>query len=226
VVDSDMSMSGELFVLSAPSGTGKTTLIQSMLQGGLCDVGELVFAVSHTTRTPRVGEVDGEDYHFVDRPTFHEMIEGDDFLEWEEVHDNDYGTSWREVRPRLEEGTDVLMDIDVKGAERVLKSFPEATGIFIMPPSFATLQNRLEGRGLDDPQDVAGRLSISHWEIKRYELYDFVIINDDAQRASDVLASIILSRRHRSARMNHQVEAILRDFQSAFERASRDVARE
>ncbi len=115
---------GELFILSAPSGTGKTTLIRSLLNGGLGGC-EVAFSVSHTTRRPRAGEVDGRDYHFVSAETFQSMIAANLFLEWAKVHDNCYGTSWAEVTPRLERGTDVLMDIDVQGAERVLARFPE-----------------------------------------------------------------------------------------------------
>jgi guanylate kinase len=204
---------GELFILSAPSGTGKTTLIQSMLQGGLANFGGLAFSVSHTTRKPRAGEIDGKDYHFVDHAAFQSMIAGDRFLEWAEVHRNYYGTSFDEVLPRLEQGIDVLMDIDVQGAERVLMRYPEAHSIFIMPPSYDVLDNRLHRRGLDSEQEIARRLAVSLWEIRRYDRYRYVIINDDAHRASDVLAAIILEKRHRQDRMRGRVHSILKDFQ-------------
>ncbi|MEA2694629.1 MAG: guanylate kinase [Acidobacteriota bacterium] len=204
---------GELFILSAPSGTGKTTLIQSMLQGGLANFGGLAFSVSHTTRKPRAGEIDGKDYHFVDHAAFQSMIAGDRFLEWAEVHNNYYGTSFDEVLPRLEQGIDVLMDIDVQGAERVLTRYPEAHSIFIMPPSYDVLDNRLHRRGLDSEQEIARRLAVSLWEIRRYDRYRYVIINDDAHRASDVLAAIILEKRHRQDRMRGRVHSILKDFQ-------------
>jgi guanylate kinase len=204
---------GELFILSAPSGTGKTTLIQSMMKGALAEFGGLAFSVSHTTRGARAGEVDGRDYHFVDLAAFQQMIAGDRFLEWAEVHNNYYGTSLEEVIPRLEHGIDVLMDIDVQGAERVLARYPEAHSIFIMPPSYEDLERRLHRRGLDDEQAIARRLAVSLWEIRRYDQYHYVIINDDAHRASEVLAAIILEKRHRRERVRSRVQDILRTFQ-------------
>jgi guanylate kinase len=208
-------MRGELFILSAPSGAGKTTLIQSILDGPVGRFGGLAFSVSHTTRKPRRGEVPDEDYHFVDHDTFQRMMAGEAFLEWAEVHNNYYGTSKEEVFPRLEQGVDVLMDIDVQGAERVLARHPEASSIFIMPPSFEDLRRRLRQRGLDDPQEISRRLAVAIWEIKRYHQYDHVIINDDAARASEALAAIILERRHRRERMEGAVRRVLEDFPAA-----------
>ncbi len=213
IMADETTAKGELFILSAPSGTGKTTLIQSMLQGGLAKFGGLAFSVSHTTRKPRTGEVDGKDYHFVDHAAFQSMIASDRFLEWAEVHNNYYGTSFDEVLPRLAQGIDVLMDIDVQGAERVLSRYPEAHSIFIMPPSYDVLQSRLHRRGLDSEQEIARRLAVSLWEIRRYDRYRYVIVNDDAHRASDVLAAIILEKRHRQERMRGRVHSILKDFQ-------------
>lgn len=204
---------GELFILSAPSGTGKTTLIRSLLGGGLAVACEgLAFSVSHTTRRPRVGEVDGRDYHFVGAETFQAMIAGDLFLEWAEVHNNYYGTSWAEVTPRLERGIDVLMDIDVQGAERVLSRYPEAHSIFVMPPSYKALEERLAQRGLDGLQEIARRLAVSQWEMRRSDGYKYVIINDDARRASEVLSAIILEKRYRQEHMRGRVQEILKDF--------------
>jgi guanylate kinase len=204
---------GELFILSAPSGTGKTTLIQSLMAGGLNGFGGLAFSVSHTTRQPREGEKDGKDYHFVDQAMFQSMIAAGAFLEWAQVHDNYYGTSRAEVFPRLEEGIDVVLDIDVQGAERVLASHPEAHGIFVMPPSYEDLETRLRHRGKDDEVTIARRLAASLKEMKRYDRYHYVIINDDARRASEVLVAIILAKRHRRERMQTRVQEILRDFQ-------------
>ena len=211
------SRRGELFVLSAPSGTGKTTLIRSLLDGGLEGFGELYFSVSHTTREARDGEVDGRDYHFVDGETFRQMIVSDRFLEWAEVHRHYYGTANEEVLPRLEAGLDVIMDVDVQGAERVLKSYPQAHSIFIMPPSYADLQRRLAQRGLEDADEVARRLAVSLWEIKRYNEYQYVIINDDVERAADVLAAIILEKRHRLSRIGHRAEQVLSSFPAVAE---------
>lgn len=211
---------GELFILSAPSGTGKTTLIRSMMRGGTGALADLVFSVSHTTREARRGEVPGHDYHFVDRSTFQTMIDAGAFLECAEYSGNQYGTSYAEVVPRLEGGIDVIMDIDVQGAERVLQRYAEAIGIFVMPPSFDELCERLRRRSLDDADTMRRRLSASLRELRRYKLYHHVIINDDAARASEALAAIILARRHRRERMEERAEAILKDFQEAFERDS------
>ena len=204
---------GELFILSAPSGAGKTTLIQALVAGGFADLGGLAFSVSHTTRRPRQGEIDGRDYHFVDRAAFEAMVEADAFLEWARVHDNFYGTSCEEVLPRLEQGIDVLLDIDVQGAEQVIARCPAAHGIFVLPPSYEDLERRLRRRALNDERTIARRLAVSLAEIKRYDRYHYVIINEDARRASEVLAAIILEKRHRRERMQPKVQEILHDFQ-------------
>ncbi|MFL6200747.1 MAG: guanylate kinase [Thermoanaerobaculia bacterium] len=209
---SDSSPPGELFILSAPSGAGKTTLINSLIQGGI-SLGGLEFSVSYTTRGPRQGEADGRDYHFVDHATFLEMIDDHRFLEWAQVHGNFYGTANDEVFPRLEQGIDVLLDVDVQGAERVMHRHPDAHGIFVMPPSYQDLEVRLKRRGLDDPQAIARRLAVAQSEMSRYDRYRYVIINDDVQSASGVLAAIILEKRHRQPRMDGRVQEILKDFQ-------------
>jgi len=206
---------GELFILSAPSGSGKTTLIQSLMRGSLAGFGGIAFSVSHTTRKPRQGEVDGQHYHFVDHATFQAMAAEDRFLEWAEVHDNCYGTSLDEVMPRLEAGIDMLLDIDVQGAERVMARYPQAHSIFVMPPSYHDLEVRLNRRGLDNSDQIARRLAGSLSEIQRYDRYHYVIINDDANRASEVLEAIILEKRHRQERMLGRVREILRNFPQA-----------
>jgi guanylate kinase len=205
---------GELFILSAPSGAGKTTLIQSLMTVGESFAWfDVAFSVSHTTRAPRPGEIEGKDYHFTDHATFQEMIAAGAFLEWARVHDKYYGTSCQEVLPRLERGIDVLLDIDVQGAEQVFARHPQAHGIFIMPPSYDDLERRLYRRGLDDAQAISRRLAVAGAEMKCYDRYHYVIINDDARRASEVLAAIILDKRHRRHRMQARVQEILRDFQ-------------
>ncbi|HEY0513286.1 MAG TPA: guanylate kinase [Thermoanaerobaculia bacterium] len=204
---------GELFILSAPSGAGKTTLIQNLMTGRFSDLEGLAFSVSHTTRKPRQGESGGRDYHFVDHATFLGMIEADAFLEWAKVHDNYYGTAREEVFPRLASGVDVLLDIDVQGAEQVVLRCPDAHSIFVLPPSYEDLERRLRRRALDDDPTIARRLDVSLGEVKRYDQYHYVIVNDDARRASDALAAIILEKRHRRERMQSQVLEILRDFQ-------------
>ena len=204
---------GELFILSAPSGAGKTTLINSLTKAGFWQLDGLAFSVSYTTRNPRQGEEDGRDYHFVDHATFLEMIDARLFLEWAQVHGNFYGTANDEVFPRLEQGIDVLLDIDVQGAERVMQRHPEAHGIFVMPPSYQDLETRLRRRGLDDHDVIARRLAVALSEMTRYDRYRYVIINDDVQKASSVLAAIILEKRHRQPRMLGRVQEILNDFQ-------------
>lgn len=206
---------GELFILSAPSGTGKTTLIRNLLDGGRRAVGNLHFSVSHTTRAPRREEVDGEHYHFVCRERFQRMIDEGAFLEWAEVHGNLYGTARDEVLPRLAAGIDVLLDIDVQGAERVLAQHAGSVSVFVLPPSYAVLRERLHGRGLDDEEEIDRRLAASLSEIKRYERYGYVIINRDAEQASAMLASIVLARRHQVERMREDVESIVRSFESS-----------
>lgn len=209
---SESTHPGELFILSAPSGTGKTTLI-GMMKDALAAFGGLAFSVSYTTRKPRQGEVDGKDYHFVDHATFQQRIDGGLFLEWAQVHNNYYGTSRDEVFPRLERGIDVILDIDVQGAERVLNKHPESNSIFVLPPSYQDLELRLNRRGLDQPEVIARRLAVALQEMQRYDRYRYVIINDDAQKASRVLTAIILEKRHRRERMLGRVQEILNDFQ-------------
>jgi guanylate kinase len=206
---------GELFILSAPSGAGKTTLIQ-MLMAVIGGFGDLAFSVSHTTRQPRAGEVEGRDYHFVDYARFEEMIAAGAFLEWAKVHGNLYGTSRQEVFSLLDRGIDVLLDIDVQGTEQVLKRCPKAYkaySIFVLPPNFDDLERRLHRRGLDDSQAIARRLAVAREEMKSYDKYHYVIINDDARRATEVLAAIILEKRYRRERMQPKVQEILRGFQ-------------
>ena len=203
---------GELFVLSAPSGTGKTTLIRKMQSEYLSRFGNLQFAVSHTNRPARRGEKDGEDYYFVDDETFKRMIDEGRFLEWAEVHRQLKGTSAEAVLPYLEAGQDVLLDVDVQGALRLMESHPQAHTIFILPPGPADLERRLRGRGLDDSAQIERRLSVSRSEIECYERYQYVIINEDLDCASQALAAIILDKRHRLERMNERIREVLSDF--------------
>lgn len=214
---------GDLFIVSAPSGAGKTTLISGLRAREVQATGPLRVAISHTTRRPRAGEVSGEHYHFVSAPEFEERIEAGRFLEWARVHDHLYGTSTEEVAPHLARGIDVLLDIDVQGAASVLAALSEPGSelsgtsvhtIFVMPPSYEVLERRLRRRGLDDPAAIARRLSVSHREIECWERYDYVIVNDDAEVASRVLASIILDKRHLRKRLDPTLRRILDDFRA------------
>lgn len=206
---------GDLYILSAPSGAGKTTLIRHVFAAELAQGGRLVFSVSHTTRKPRPGEEDGREYHFVDRDVFDRMVDEGRFLEWAEVYGYRYGTSLDEVEPRLERGVDVLLDLDVQGADRVMARYPGAVGVFVVPPDFESLRRRLESRGQDDPRDIRRRLSVSRWELERYDRYRYVIVNDDAGRAGEALTAIILARRHRLERMRARAARILESFDQA-----------
>jgi len=207
---------GELFILSGPSGSGKTTLIRRLLEGG--QVEDLVFSVSHTTRQPRHGERAGHDYHFVSETVFDEMKAAGRFLEWARVHDHLYGTSLDEVLPQLDSGIDVVMDIDVQGARMVLDESRSKLacegvhGVFVVPPSYRDLKDRLRGRALDTAEVIERRLAAALREICSFERYEYVIINGDADSASVVLASIILEKRNRRERMRARIAVVLEDF--------------
>jgi guanylate kinase len=206
---------GELFLLTAPSGTGKDTLIDRVLKGEVGRHGALWHSVSHTTRQARRDEVDGEHYYFVDRATFETMVSNREFLEWAEYNDNYYGTSVREVVPRLEKGIDVILDIDVQGAQQILEKMPQSHGILVLPPSYEALQERLHRRGQDDATRISERLALSLWEMERYELFGYAIINDDLDLAVLALTAIILEKRFRRDQQQHRIETVLQGFRSA-----------
>lgn len=202
---------GFLLVVSAPSGAGKTTVIRGMMADPPSD-GRIEYSVSFTTRPPRPGERDGRDYRFVEVAEFERRVEAGEMLEWASVHGNLYGTAYSEVLPRLEGGIDVLLEIDVQGARQVLEAHPEAVGVFLLPPSYRDLEERLLRRGADGPEGIRRRLSVSRWEIERYDLYDYVMINRDAERSSRALAAIVIAERHRRQRRVEEIEEILRGF--------------
>ena len=214
---SETPSEAHLFIIAAPSGTGKTTLIQRAFAGDWDDAPRPEFSVSHTTRAPRPDEVDGVHYYFVDEEEFRRMIDAGEFLEWAVVHGQLKGTSKAEVDKRLASGVDVLLDIDVQGVESIQALFPGARSIMILPPGFEELRRRITGRGHDSPDDVARRLAVSLWEIERYGLFDCVIINDDIERASRELVALITSKCARSGRDQERVQTILQDFRSALE---------
>ncbi len=203
---------GELFIVSAPSGAGKTTIIRRLMESPLGRSGSLVYSVSHTSRPPRQNEIEGRDYHFIDVAAFERMAADGAFLEWAEVHGEYKGTSREAVTGSLDEGLDVLVDIDVQGAEQLLEKMPRAHSIFILPPSYDELERRLRGRGLDRAEAIARRLAVSLWEIERYQRYDYVLINQDLDLASAALAAIILDKQHRLDRMKDRVASVVGDF--------------
>lgn len=201
---------GDLFIVSSPSGGGKTTLIRRLLTDP--PGAPLHFSVSHTTRAMRQGELDGREYHFVSVAEFQRMVQQDEFLEHNEVHDNIYGTSKAEVLPRLAAGQDVVLDIDVQGAREVRRVYPEAVAIFLFPSAPAELEKRLVTRGLDQEEAIRKRLINAAREIEEAPGFDYVVINDDLDRATLELQSIVRARRLRPERQAARLERIRKDF--------------
>lgn len=184
-------MSGHLYIVAAPSGAGKTTLVRLLLER---DAG-IRLSVSYTTRAPRIGEVDGQHYNFVDLPTFRAMVDAGQFLEWAEVHGNCYGTSKPWIEAEMAAGRDVLLEIDWQGAQQVRALFPEAIGVFILPPSLDELARRLGTRGTDSAETIALRLAAARTEMRHACEFDYVIINRDlADALADLLSVVRASR--------------------------------
>lgn len=175
-----------LYIVSAPSGAGKTSLLKAVRSKLL----ELRVAVSHTTREPRPGENDGEHYHFVSKQEFHKMQESGSFLEYAEVFGNFYGTSTQSVDSVLAAGHSVVLEIDWQGAQQVRKIYPHAISIFILPPSIEELENRLKGRGQDSDEVIKGRMNQAQNEISHYHEYQYLIINDDIDDAIQMLTNV------------------------------------
>ena len=186
-------MTGQLFIVSAPSGAGKTTLVRLLLEKDAA----ISLSISTTTRAPRPGEQDGREYHFVSVPRFVERRDRGEFLEWAEVHGNYYGTSQRWIEEQLQTGRDVLVEIDWQGAQQVRDVFPEAIGVFILPPSMDILKQRLAGRGTDSAEVIARRIAAAQAEMRHVDEFDYVIINDDLQQAYDSLTAVIAASRLR-----------------------------
>jgi guanylate kinase len=187
--DRHASAAGTLYIVSAPSGAGKTSLVRALLES---TADNLVLSVSHTTRAPRPGEVDGRDYHFVAVETFRHMIEENAFLEHAQVFDHYYGTARAGIDTQLAQGRDVILEIDWQGARQVRRALPQSIGIFILPPSRATLEERLRARGQDDDAVIARRMRDAMSEISHYGEYDYLVINDVFHTARDELATILI----------------------------------
>ena len=199
------NMMGNLFIVAAPSGAGKTSLVNALIS----QHAEIKLSVSHTTRPPREGEVNGKDYHFVDQQTFSAMRNAGKFLESATVFDNSYGTSSDTVTSLLANGFDVILEIDWQGAQQVRNNFPQAIGIFILPPSKATLEQRLRNRGQDNEDVIARRMRDAENEISHYVEFDYIIVNDDFEQALTSLSSIIVAQRHSLAiQKNSQADLI------------------
>lgn len=184
-------MAGNLYVVAAPSGAGKTTLVRLLLESEL----DVQLSVSYTTRDPRPGETDGREYHFVDTAEFRAMIDRHEFLEWAEVHGNFYGTSKTWIADQLAAGRDVLLEIDWQGAQQVRSLFPEAIGVFILPPSMEELTRRLTGRGTDSAAVISRRLAAAQAEMRHVGEFDYVIINDQLEQALDDLRAVVRASR-------------------------------
>lgn len=190
-----MKEKGKLFVISGPSGAGKSTVVFKAMEGRE----DVCFSTSVTTRKPRPGEMDGREYFFVDLDRFKEMVENDELLEHAEYVANSYGTPKAYVEEKLEAGMNVILDIEVQGARQVNEKKPDAVKIFIIPPSLEELERRLKGRGTDTPRAIEARLIRARQEYKEADFYDYIIINDDAQRAAKELAAIMLAEHCRAA---------------------------
>ena len=187
--------SGSLFVVAAPSGAGKSTLVNALLK----EEPAIKLSISTTTRAPRPGEQDGREYHFTSAEDFVERAERGEFLEWAEVHGNYYGTSRLMVEQEMKTGTDILLEIDWQGARQVKKQFPEAAGIFILPPSIAALEERLHKRGTDEPHIITRRLLAAGGEIAHAPEFEYAIINEEFNVALSEMRAIVRATRARFA---------------------------
>jgi guanylate kinase len=199
---------GTLFVVSSPSGGGKGTLIRHVLEV----VENLRYSVSYTTRAPRPGEVDGREYFFVNREIFEEMAGAGEFLEWACVHGNLYGTAKNQVIEETAAGADIILEVDVQGAASVRQLLMDSVSIFILPPSFEVLRQRLIARDTDSPEELELRLRNAPEELKQYSAFDYVIINDEVDRAMGQLAAIIYAERARCMRQESVVLEVIEKF--------------
>lgn len=197
-----------IFVISSPSGVGKSTLIRLLLES----VTPLHFSISHTTRPRRPSEEDGKDYFFVERDKFESMIAGDKFVEWAVVHGNLYGTSKAHLEAVQNYWSNIILDVDVQGQQQVKSKIPEATTIFILPPSFDELKARLMSRGSESDHAIEGRLDQARKEISCWKDYDYLVVNDDLHRAFEQLRSIVLATQARRGSVENQIEHILKTF--------------
>lgn len=192
----DVRREGVLFIVSAPSGAGKTSLCRELIDR----FGDLRQSVSFTTRQPRDGEIDGSDYHFVEKPVFQQMVAERQLAEWAEVHGNCYGTSLQTLIDAAEQGVDLLLDIDFQGAAQLKQNYRHGVFVFILPPDFAELERRLRGRDTDSDQVIANRLKNAEREISEAGWYDYLVVNDDFQTALEQLSAIVIAERCRSQR--------------------------
>jgi guanylate kinase len=198
-------MRGRVFVISGPSGAGKSTLIKGVMER-ITDIG---YSVSHTTRAPRVGEKDGKDYFFVDKEKFREMIDSNAFVEWAQVYDDYYGTSYGTLTDKLDAGQDIILDIDIQGAKNIKEKIKDSILIFILPPSKEILERRLRERATDSLESLAKRIALAAKELYNCRWYDYLIINDDLEKATKALEAVILADRCSNYRILSDVETRL-----------------
>jgi guanylate kinase len=207
-----------LVIVSAPSGGGKTTIIRTTMEQLASRGIPSHFSVSHTTRAARPAETDGIDYHFIEPEAFRSKVDRGEMLEWAEYAGNLYGTSRDEVEGRLAAGIDVFLDIEVQGAEQVRSGNPEAVGVFVYPPSFTVLEQRLRERRQDPPEAIRRRLGSALRELRVAGEFDYAIINDRLEDAVDALTGIVVAEHHRSRRMEPILDRIRKGFQDDLEK--------
>jgi guanylate kinase len=198
-----------VFIISAPSGSGKSTLVNRLMQ----EVPNLCFSISYTTRKPRGHEIDGTSYHFTSREEFERRLEGHEFLEHAVVFGNHYGTHRSELERACSAGKDLVLDIDVQGAAQLRKSIPDAVTIFVLAPSREILEHRLRYRGEDSDQVIARRLADAAREIRNYNLYDYILINEEIDESAKTLSSIVRAERVRRSRIEDKIRPILKTFE-------------
>src|SRR6516162_389166 len=199
---------GNIIVISAPSGTGKSTVVKRMV----ASVAGLGFAISHTTRPPRSGEQNGREYFFTSAARFKRMVAAGDFVEWAKVYGHLYGTTWNQLHHVLEGGKDVVLDIDVQGHAQVRRRLPEALSIFLLPPSFPELARRLRRRHSDPAEVIASRLAMARKEMRHWSGYDYLIVNDRIPSAVQAAKTIVQAARFRQQNQRGLVEDICRTF--------------
>jgi len=200
-----MTSVGSLFIVAAPSGGGKTTFIQALID----HTKDIAVSISHTTRSQRPGETEGEDYFFVQDDVFETMVAKDAFVEHATVFEHEYGTSYAQITERLQQGIDVVLDIDWQGAQQIKQRFPTAVSIFIIPPSLTILQERLTQRQQDDSQVIAHRMQCAQAEMQHYAEFDYLIVNDDFSKAAKELAMIVKTERLRTGRQEISQKKLL-----------------
>ncbi len=198
-------MTGTLYIISAPSGAGKTSLVTALIDA----TEHLEVSVSHTTRAPRPGEIDGSHYHFIDTPHFERLAAAGAFLEHANVFGNYYGTSREALTARLQAGVDVILEIDWQGAQQVRAAMAESVSIFILPPSRQALESRLRNRGQDSEQVIAGRMREAVSEMSHYREYDYLVVNDNFDDALADLRAIVRTRRLRCSAQSQTMKAVL-----------------